>query len=209
MECILAIKRPFIWIKRLRNRCGYGVHSPFAFNFITNVIYEKTAYYAYNDIERSAEYRRLTSAKGKTGYSRKVNRLLFRLVNWAQPHTLLEVGDESAASFYFRKGRKECTHFRITHPDDFDALAFEYIDFMHIYFSDDIASLRCIFEKAANRTRNSSLFTIAGIYSSINMKQLWKEIKESKHTVITFDLYDIGIVCFDQTKNKQHYIVNF
>ena len=33
---LLALKRPFIWLYRFRHRCGYGVHSPFAFNLITH-----------------------------------------------------------------------------------------------------------------------------------------------------------------------------
>ena len=36
---LLTLKRPFIWLYRFRHRCGYGVHSPFAFNLITHVIY--------------------------------------------------------------------------------------------------------------------------------------------------------------------------
>ena len=39
----LALKRPFIWLRRFRHRCGYGVHSPFAFNLITQVIYENNS----------------------------------------------------------------------------------------------------------------------------------------------------------------------
>ena len=46
---LLALKRPFIWLYRFRHRCGYGVHSPFAFNLITHVIYETTPYYKYKE----------------------------------------------------------------------------------------------------------------------------------------------------------------
>ena len=46
----LTLKRPFIWLSRFRHRCGYGVHSPFAFNLITQVIYESTPYYKYRDL---------------------------------------------------------------------------------------------------------------------------------------------------------------
>lgn len=48
----LFLKRPFIWMLRFRHRCGYGVHSPFAFNLITQVIYESTPYYKYKDLEK-------------------------------------------------------------------------------------------------------------------------------------------------------------
>ena len=47
---LLALKRPFIWLYRFRHRCGYGVHSPFAFNLITHVIYETTPYYKYKEL---------------------------------------------------------------------------------------------------------------------------------------------------------------
>ena len=36
------IKKGWIWLKRFRHRKGYGVHSPFAFDFITRVIYGKS-----------------------------------------------------------------------------------------------------------------------------------------------------------------------
>ena len=49
----LTLKRPFIWLSRFRHRCGYGVHSPFAFNLITQVIYESTPYYKYRDGNRA------------------------------------------------------------------------------------------------------------------------------------------------------------
>ena len=50
---LLTLKRPFIWLYRFRHRCGYGVHSPFAFNLITHVIYESTAYYKYEELAKA------------------------------------------------------------------------------------------------------------------------------------------------------------
>ena len=86
----LALKRPFIWLHRFRHRCGYGVHSPFAFNLITQVIYENTPYYKYKDL--AAEQKKLAPQKdGRWKYeSKKVKRLLFRLVNYIQPDTIVE-----------------------------------------------------------------------------------------------------------------------
>ena len=52
MNLLLCIKRPFIWLSRFRYRCGYGVHSPFAFSLITDVIYEKMPYYAYSSLKK-------------------------------------------------------------------------------------------------------------------------------------------------------------
>ena len=52
---LLTLKRPFIWLYRFRHRCGYGVHSPFAFNLITHVIYESTAYYKYEELAKAVQ----------------------------------------------------------------------------------------------------------------------------------------------------------
>ena len=94
----LTLKRPFIWLSRFRHRCGYGVHSPFAFNLITQVIYESTPYYKYKDL--AVEQKKL--APQKDNYwkyeSKKVKRLLFRLVNYIQPDTIVDVGRLAASS---------------------------------------------------------------------------------------------------------------
>ena len=81
MNLILTLKRPFIWLSRIRHRCGYGVHSPFAFELITCLIYEKTPYYAYKELEAEEKKQKRNHGKGWKSESRKVKRLLFRLVN--------------------------------------------------------------------------------------------------------------------------------
>ena len=40
-----------LFYRFLRHRKGFGVHSPFAFSFITKVIDERCGYYCYQDIE--------------------------------------------------------------------------------------------------------------------------------------------------------------
>ena len=102
----LTLKRPFIWLSRFRHRCGYGVHSPFAFNLITQVIYESTPYYKYKDL--AVEQKKL--APQKDNYwkyeSKKVKRLLFRLVNYIQPDTIVDAGRLAASSLYLKAGKE-------------------------------------------------------------------------------------------------------
>ena len=97
---LLALKRPFIWLYRFLHRCGYGVRSPFAFNLITHVIYETTPYYKYKEL--ASEQKRLMPQKDRAwGYeSLKVKRLLFRLVNYAQPAAIVDAGMQAASSLY-------------------------------------------------------------------------------------------------------------
>lgn len=107
MNSLLLLKRPFVWLRRFRHRRGYGVHSPFAFDFITRVVYEHTPYYQYKEL--SAEQRRLASEKGHNWAcreSQKVKRLLFRLVNRAQPTFIVSVGPDSAAELYMKAAKR-------------------------------------------------------------------------------------------------------
>ena len=100
MNLLLCIKRPFIWLSRFRHRCGYGVHSPFAFSLITDVIYEKMPYYAYSSLKE--EQKKMVRERGWTKGSQKVNRFLFRLVNRVQPNTIIEVGRPSSTALYLQ-----------------------------------------------------------------------------------------------------------
>ena len=105
MNIILALKRPFIWLSRVRHRCGYGVHSPFAFELITCLFYEKTPYYAYKELAQEEKKQKRNHGKGWRNESLKVKRLLFRLVNRIQPGTIIDFGTPSSSSLYLQSGK--------------------------------------------------------------------------------------------------------
>ena len=74
----MLIRNPFIWLRRFRHRCGYGIHSPFAFSLVTQVLYCPGRYYADD---------RLYPMKDRMLHPRltAVRRLMFRLANHWQP----------------------------------------------------------------------------------------------------------------------------
>ena len=106
----LKKKCPFFWLSRFRHLCGYGVHSPFAFNLITQVIYESTPYYKYKDL--AIEQKKLAPQKDIYWKyeSKKVKRLLFRLVNYIQPDTIVDAGRLAASSLYLKAGKEEADY---------------------------------------------------------------------------------------------------
>jgi hypothetical protein len=87
-------------------RKGYGVHSPFVFDLITNVIEEMMIFYAYHDIaqirlqllqkDKPIHYRDKKLAVKKVlrqyGISKKEGEFLFRMANHYKPHSILSVG---------------------------------------------------------------------------------------------------------------------
>lgn len=104
--------RLFKHIFSSRHTLGFGVHSPFMFKIIRDVIYEKNSYYVYQQIEglraellsnknkiyindfgtgKSAE-RTIAKVASKSLKRKKYGQLLYRLVREAQPETIVELG---------------------------------------------------------------------------------------------------------------------
>ena len=84
------VTNPLIWLARFRHRKGYGVHSPFAFRFITDVIYESHPYYGYALLDRGLPLSmRLRVRRGL--------HLLLRIANHLQPcdEALEHLGEHS------------------------------------------------------------------------------------------------------------------
>lgn len=90
-----SIKRILTSFNRYKRSKGFGVHSPFAFYFITNVLRERLPYYAYANIElrrnmalnlsaRISRHRRVISIKNA--------KMLFRIACYFNPETILQIG---------------------------------------------------------------------------------------------------------------------
>ena len=129
----LTLKRPFIWLSRFRHRCGYGVHSPFAFSLITQVIYESTPYYKYKDL--AVEQKKLASQKDKNWKyeSKKVKRLLFRLVNYTQPDTIVDAGRLAASSLYLKAGKEGADYTSASELSELFLEAGVSVDFLYLH----------------------------------------------------------------------------
>lgn len=206
---ILALKRPFIWLCRFRHRCGYGVHSPFAFNLITHVIYETTPYYKYKEL--AAGEKRLAPQKDRTwNYeSLKVKRLLFRLVNYAQPRTIVDAGIPAASSLYLKAGKEGADYISASDLSELFLESGMPVDFLYLHDYRCPEFVEEVLRVCMGRATGTSVFVIEGIRYTSQMRAVWKRISRHEKAGITFDLYDLGIIFFDKTKLKQDYIVNF
>lgn len=96
------VTNPFVWLTRFRHRCGYGVHSPFAFRFITEVIYEQQPYYAYADLDKLLPL-------GMRLRQRKGLHLLLRLANRLQPRTIVLPRDAWWEKRYMQSGCRKAS----------------------------------------------------------------------------------------------------
>lgn len=200
------LKRIGRWCLRFRHRCGYGVHSPSDFFLITSVIYEAGEYYAYRALRAGAP------AASLPHYRAKVNRLLFRLVNHFRPATLVEAGSGNGDALrYLCAARPSMQALAV--GDGASGLSAgaarlkgRKVDFLHIGFT---PHYREVFEEAFPLLHPGSCVVVGGIYASPEKRSWWKELQADERVRITFDLYDIGILLFEEKRFKQNYIVNF
>ena len=241
MKKQMFYRRILIWLLRFRHRKGYGVHSPFAFNLITWVIYEKAPYYDYKYLREIISKAREKSPAMWSRYleSFRIYELLFRLVNYAQPHTILEIGTSAGASgIYLSCCKKKARFITLDEQSIANTLAaglfnrysnkidsrvgdisvlvpqaiseLMTLDFLLLHPGNyPLSTLKAMFEQCVSKSNPRSVFVIQDIYSSSDVKQWWKELVADERVGITFDLYHMGLIFFDKTKIKQHYIVNF
>ncbi len=121
------ISRVFSYIKyRWQSTTAHGVHSPFVYDLITNLIYNKTSFYAYRHVEaiRNAllnnrkeieiqdfgagskmgggKFRRISDIARTSVKSTKYSQLLFRLAESYKPNSIVELGTSlGLTSLYF------------------------------------------------------------------------------------------------------------
>lgn len=196
--------RLWIWLTRICHCRGFGVQSPFAYHFITEIINECYPFYFYDRLK--CDFPHLNKEESK------LCRLYFRLVNEIQPASVLDYMPSVSAYNYTYTAA--CSKSKVATFDDGMSsyhiqnklLSVEKIDFLRMSLDGDYASF---FSAALGKTHQHSLFVIEGIHKNGAAKKFWKNLLANPVCGVTFDLYYTGIVFFDKSYYKQNYIVNF
>ena len=183
------IRHPWIWFFRFRKRRGYGVHSPFAFSFITTVINERQPFYAYLELGRLHPW----WVRAARLYPVQCRRLLFRLANYEEPKTVRLIGDRPMELAYIRRAVPRAL-----------VLLKGVADFVFV----SAEQMAQVLQLASQMPENGML-VVEGIHKNHNARQTWQTLQESPHTGVTFDLFTYGVAFFDPHYHKQHYKVNF
>ena len=172
------VTNPLIWLARFRHRKGYGVHSPFAFRFITDVVYEHYPYYAYSELDKALP---LSMQLRK----RRGLHLLFRLANHLQPKTIVLPANAYQEKRYMQSGCRGA-NIQSEWPEGEVGM--------------------CLLAEPSDEAlrhvgRNSVL-----LLDNLHHHREWFQGLPS---VVSFDLFYLGISFFDEQYNKQYYKVNF
>ncbi|MDR2534121.1 MAG: SAM-dependent methyltransferase [Tannerellaceae bacterium] len=253
MRNILA-HRPFIpgliSYRRLLHRKGFGIHSPFVFDLATKVIGERYPFYCFGEIEGlrrkflSDDTRLASTAKQRRartvarlvaneGIRPRKGELLFRLVNFLKPQTVLQVGSTVGFStLYLSSYSPDVKCVSIEKPSEYAAVsqrvyagarnAVEHhvgdyeqilpavlktlgrVDFVYFNLWREPNPSELFDICMEYRTRQSA-FVFEGICRNRRMHKLWKQIRENQHVTATIDLLSIGIAFVDPNLFKHNY----
>ena len=174
---------------RFRYRKGYGVHSPFAFNFITQVIYENGAYYNYNKLQNLPQLRYETI---------KICKFLFRLINYVQPKNV-----------YYKTNKEEITPIFHWVNSAIELDVEGDLDLIYLALGDSVELIESELNNIESRINEDSVLVLYGVAHNREMRRLWGRLINSTKAGVSFDLYDLGVLFFNKNKNKQDYIINF
>lgn len=217
----------FKWLLRKRQSKGYGIHSPFAFDLITQIIYSPYSYYAFSDILK------------KVIHDRDIehNQVSFRLVNHFKPKYILEVNTgNGVGSFYLlsplskinytcvETDRKKLyssketliSYFKsrdyysndknINFVPSFEDITLDKFDAIFINLDSEdnlLPSLKRLFELS-----NEHCLWVINHINKKRSKQLWRHIVNDTRINITFDYNNkTGIAFLRPAYYKQHFIV--
>lgn len=243
----------------------YNVHSPFVYDLVSNVIDDHKRYPEYRQIRRinrelkndsryvriqhigagsnesegNEEQKKLGEIAGRSGHLIKYQKLLFRLVRYFQPKTILELGTSlGSSSMVFSIANPDAgietiegnpviaeiagENFRkfsasniLLYTGTFEEVLPTIIDqtptFDLVFFDGNHRKKPTLnyFNICLEKANNNSVFIFDDINWSDEMQEAWQEIKEHPDVRVTIDLYTMGLVFFRNELSRQDFVIRF
>jgi predicted O-methyltransferase YrrM len=227
---------------------GHGVHSPFVFDFIKNVLNDHRNFYAYQQIENLRQQllkdktimpiedlgagshqalndkRSVAAIVKYSAKSQKFGQLLFRIGNYYQPKTMIELGTSAGlSSAYLAAALPQSKLITVEGSSsvakmakkNFLQLGLSNIEIMvgnfddmlpNIFLKNPTIGLAFIdgnhrkkptlhyFDLLINHFSDFSVLIFDDIHWSKEMEDAWQEIKNDERVMLTVDLFFIGLV---------------
>ena len=214
----------YLW----QRKSEYGIHSPFVYDFMRKVLNDSGSNRDYDTIYRIA---RLLDKRKLNFNLRKQSRLLYRMVRYFEPDSVVSFGKVSALNtaamalghlqtkvyleesddFLETLNSMGVVNVSLIQPEEFDSEHFKRLNIGYVFFS------RNSFEDdtwdyladCLNHKTSDSVFVFEGIHHNRNMEDAWEEIKANDDVSVTFDLYCVGMVFFREGIEKQDFVLKY
>jgi len=199
------VKRFFIkWTRKLRHSGGHGIHSPFAFSFVMNVVYNPYPYYFFTGCKKKAFSKK----------ERKTGELFFRLTERYRLSTIVVIGNQSP----------HLTHYVTASSNKIKLFYAESVKASIKEIEKELSLCPALFLFDDNATKNewvgfyerikasipeNSVIVMPDIQEDLEKRAFWGEFYQNQPTGVLFDLYDIGIIFLKKELHKKRYIVSF
>lgn len=247
----------FLW----HSKNEHGVHSPFVFDLVTKCFYDKKQYPEYsilkeyrssllqnkNTIEVTdfgagsrvfkSNTRTINQIAKNAGISPERAQLLFRIVNYFQPETILEIGTSlglatSALSLGNKNAKittlegcpntisiakNQCKLKNLTRIEFINTQFEDYlnnyqlstINYQLIYFDGNHSKKATLeyFELLLPTITNDSVWIFDDIHWSADMEDAWNIIQNHPKVTVTIDTFEWGIVFFRSEQEKEHFVI--
>lgn len=214
-------------IYKIRHHKGHGIHSPFVFRFINDVVEEKLTYYCFIDIRKH-----LKQFKSHSFDIRKEYLLCFRIVNYFNVQTVLELGSGKGVNTLFLlapSSKIKCYCFESDNKNIQMAHKIQGHISHRISFLKNIEDIvplggvDCIFidlnkltnEQACLVATNLQLMPlprfifVRGIRNNRLNQTFWKELANHPNRTASLDLFHIGILFFNKQLSRWNYQISF
>lgn len=204
------------------NGKGHGIHSPFVFKFVIDILNDDRFFYAFGTIE---------SIVNADLNNKKFNRLLFKMVNYYQSRNILLVDEtigittsyvalantDAAVYSYFSEVRSFNKAKEITNQFNIQNCQFtnEVLDvkqqFDLVYINAlNKAQLSDALVLVLPKLHTQSILIIKNIYSSQQLESEWSQLQTNSAVTLTINLFQIGLVFFrPENKMAQHFTIRF
>lgn len=239
----------------------HKVHSPFVFDLIVDVFENENSYYAFPAVElirkklllskRSitvedmgagsrvfkSNQRKIKDIVKHSAKKPKYAQLLFKLVNYYQPSTILELGTSlGLTTTYLAKARKKAKVYSFegsaeicqAAKNTFKSLRVKNVQLIQGNFNETLPEILPkvdvldfaffdgnhqkkptldYFNQCLERANEHSVFVFDDIHWSDEMTEAWEEIKAHPEVTLTVDIFQFGIVFFRKGFEKQHFVL--
>ncbi len=238
------------------NGKGHGVHSPFVFDFIKNVLTDKRHFYAYDSVEDirkkmitdetvltiqdygagstavKGDQRKVSSIARSSLKPAKYSQLLFRMVNYYKPQSIIELGTSlGVTSAYLAEANTNAKVYTFEGAGEVAAVAqknLQQLNISNIHLIEgnfdetlqhQLSQLTQVdfafvdgnhrkeptlryFKQLLEKAGDSSIFIFDDIHWSQQMEEAWQEIISHSRVTLSIDLFFIGLVFFRPQQKK-------
>lgn len=168
---------------RFRHKRGYGVHSPFMFNLILNVIRDKTKCYTYSETIEKVDHLH--------GRKRKIFRLLSRLIRFLQSQRIVCLGNLSDLLADYLISLDNEAEIACNSTE-----ALPTADFIYIGRNAQPFFEKDYLDTLLMRADSKKCIVIFDIYKNGFNSRLWRQLREK--STVSIDMMWYGILLFDE-----------